>query len=369
MGKRGKRRRRSRDAKREASNVTTIGDSGGVAVTSSDGSIVEAWPSNVFHGTTLGDDSAVCDLHRSWQTLEQRKRRRLTPTPIQVHTWPILTQNCHPRRSMVGIAPTGSGKTLAYGLVLVSQNHCGNALVLVPTRELACQVQRDLVSVSDKKIMCIYGGVDRSLQVAALTEAMNKSEGWIVTATTGRIDDVLQDDSLPDFVVDSIVLDEADRMASNVDMARQVDDILQKLRRKSSSIRLSLFSATFPSNVQDKWNEWMGESRIYIRVNTVTVGEKPVPSEEGTAQEYDDTEPDSAMAVPASKELNFSKIPGNVNQVLHVCGAHKKPRKLITTLQKIRKDEGRQRGLCLVFFARIKTLEYVSKVLTQEGKS
>jgi len=357
MGRRGKRRRRSYDAKPEANDATSAS---GVTVISNDDFAVEAWKSDVFHAPSSDND-----LHKSWTSLEQRKKRALTPTPIQLHAWPVLM---HSNKSVVGIAPTGSGKTLAYGLPLASQSHVGNALVLVPTRELARQVERELVPVSDKTIVCIYGGVDRSSQVAALTEAIKGDKPWIVTATTGRLVDVLEDEGLPPFVVDSIVLDEADRMASNVDMARQVDEILQRLRpRAASTVRVNLFSATSPSNVQDKWNEWIGDSCVTIKVNTLTIGENPVPIEEAASHEADDKE--TAPAAAPNKELDFSKIPAHVNQILHVCAAHKKPRKLMTTLQKIRKDEGRRKGLCLVFFGRIKTLQYVSKLLSQEGTS
>ena len=66
--------------------------------------------------------------------------------------------------------------------------------------------------------------------------------------------------------------------------------------------------------------------------------------------------------------LDLARIPSNVTQILHVCSAHKKPRKLVTTLQKIRSDkESRTQSLCLVFFARIKTLQYVSKLLQKDG--
>lgn len=359
MGKRGKRRRRSRDTKCETTDTPPTSS---VTVATNDDFDFQAWKSNIFCAPT-GD--AAQALQQCWQALEQRKRRPLTPTPIQLHVWPIWMSS---KNSVVGIAPTGSGKTLAFGLPLASPSHAGNALVLVPTRELARQVERELTAVSNKKVICVYGGVDRSSQVAALSKAIQDNKPWVVTATPGRLADVLEDESLPPFVVDSIVLDEADRMASNVDMARQVDEILQRLRSRAAFIiRVSLFSATSPSNVQDKWNEWAGESRVCIKVNTVTVGEKAVNLEEADAQETDSKEPASAAAHD-TKELDFSKIPAHVNQILHVCAAHKKPRKLMNTLQKIRKDEGRRKGLCLVFFGRIKTLQYVSKLMNQEGR-
>ena len=76
----------------------------------------------------------------------------------------------------------------------------------------------------------------------------------------------------------------------------------------------------------------------------------------------------------ASRNLDLSSIPSNIVQTLHVCSNHKKPRKLILTLQRIyaRKDEGKGRftsnnRLTIAFFGQIKTVKYVSKLLVKEG--
>jgi superfamily II DNA/RNA helicase len=234
-------------------------------------------------------------------------------------------------------------------------------------------VEKELKTVSNKTILCIYGGMDRSSQVAALTEAIQSHQPWIAAATTGRLVDVLEEDSLPPFKVDSVILDEADRMASNVDMGRQVDEILKQLRdNNEEGIRVSIFSATSPLNVQDKWKEWTGGNQVCIKINTMTLGENACPVHDTASHdETNDAKPaaDSVALENKTKtrELDFSMIPSHVVQILHVCSAHKKPRKLMNTLQKIRKEESRQRGLCLVFFAKIKTLQYVSKLLNQEG--
>ena len=230
MGKRGK-RRRSGDTKQKVPENTPLN---GVVVTADDNFQVYAWKSDIFQKAPTGVDettfSTLYHLQLAWQRLEQRKRRTLIPTPIQLHVWPVLTQSY---KSVVGIAPTGSGKTLAYGLHVGGTLAAGNALVLVPTRELARQVEKELKIVSEKTILCIYGGVDRAAQVEALTEAIqSQHQSWIVTATTGRLVDILEEDSLPPFKVDSVILDEADRMASNADMARQVDEILQEGQRQ-----------------------------------------------------------------------------------------------------------------------------------------
>jgi superfamily II DNA/RNA helicase len=336
----------------------------------SNGPIVQAWPSNCFREPleTADATEAQRDLQQCWLTLEQRKRRLLTPTPIQLHVWPIMLLETG--LNVVGIAPTGSGKTLAYGLPLARRSN-GNALVLVPTRELASQVERELAPLSKKRVICIYGGVDRESQLAAL-----KGTGpWIVTATPGRLVDILGTEDFTPLMVDSIVLDEGDHMASNSDIARQVDEILRQLRPETTTpIRVCLFSATYPAQVEEKWNEWVGQSRVCIKVNTMTVGMRSDTLDASNQKETDaEDQSDYAKSTALTshdaktKAMDFSRVPTHVTQILHVCAAHKKPRKLLTTLQQIQKDEGRQKGLCLVFFSRIKTLQYIHMLLNQEG--
>lgn len=352
MGKRGKRRRRSHSA--VPSSDTVIAE--GVAATGSQ--CLEPWPTSVFEESASEADEVQLKCRKCWQRLEQRKRCRLEPTPIQLHTWPLLTRENKHSANVVAIAPTGSGKTLAYGLPLVVADS-GNSLILVPTRELARQVERELTPISNKKVICIYGGVDRESQLAEFRQEATSS--WIAASTPGRLVDILNDSEMPQMDVSSIVLDEGDRLASNLDMANQVDEIFQRLR----PTRVSLFSATSPANFQDKWNEWVGKARICIMVNTVTVGSKPTPVNETALEEASTNRKSQEKAT--DRTMDFSRIPSNVTQILHVCAGHKKTRKLLTTLKMIRKGEDRRKGLCLVFFARIKTLQYVHKLLNQEG--
>jgi superfamily II DNA/RNA helicase len=104
----------------------------------------------------------------------------------------------------------------------------------------------------------------------------------------------------------------------------------------------------------------------------MTIGNKSENLDASTQRKVETDAAETATTTTCSHNqnaMNFSGIPAHVSQILHVCAAHKKPRKLVTTLQKIRKDEGRQKGLCLVFFARIKTLQYIHNLLNQEGTS
>lgn len=339
-----------------------------------------------FSASALHHEENLAPFRKAWTVLEKRNKSTWTPTPIQLQAWPIMLKS---NVDLIGIAPTGSGKTYAYGLPLMSQidpeEHRGiQGIVLVPTRELALQVEKDLkrAKMPSIKIVAVYGGVDRELQMKAL---LKKKVPIVVTATPGRLGDLLKDERLQGDKLSGlkwIVMDEADRLAIQVDMSNQVDEIIQALGENADR-RMCMFSATHPQSAASKWDSWMGKRHVIIKVNTVTVGRKAVIKEndEGDNTSANDTpaneqggegeeEPEQSKSkrkIPTGP-MDLARIPSNVTQTLHVCSAHKKAKKLMTTLQKIRPDKKtRTQSLCLVFFARIKTLQYVSKLLKAEG--
>jgi hypothetical protein len=122
----------------------------------------------------------------------------VTPSPIQSQCWPIILSG----HDMIGIAATGSGKTLAFGLPMLrhitAQREGGVvtgkgplALVMAPTRELALQIAAVLEDAGSKcgiSSVCVYGGVPKPPQVAALRSGVD-----IVVGTPGRLEDLLQD--------------------------------------------------------------------------------------------------------------------------------------------------------------------------------
>jgi len=134
------------------------------------------------------------------------------PTPIQAATLPDALAG----RDVCGRAPTGSGKTLAFGLALALRAEQGaprrpSAMVLVPTRELASQVQRELALVwqsSPRRVLAIYGGVGYGGQQASLARGVD-----VVVATPGRALDLVERRALDLSSVGLVVVDEADRMA------------------------------------------------------------------------------------------------------------------------------------------------------------
>ena len=150
-------------------------------------------------------------------------------------------------RDLCGRAPTGSGKTLAFGIPLVAR--VGKArprrprgLVLVPTRELAAQVRRELalMSGSNRSVMAVYGGVGFGNQIDALRRGTD-----IVVACPGRLADLVNRGEIHLGDVDMVVLDEADRMA-DMGFLPEVRRLLDQVNPDRQTL---LFSATLDGDV------------------------------------------------------------------------------------------------------------------------
>src|SRR5262249_47822566 len=137
-----------------------------------------------------------------------------TPFPIQAATLPDSLAG----RDILGRAQTGSGKTLGFSLPLVARLASGTTragrprgLVLVPTRELASQVQEVLVPLAEaggRGVATISGGVPSRPQISALTRRTD-----IVVACPGRLADIIEQGHCDLSDVEITVLDEADHMA------------------------------------------------------------------------------------------------------------------------------------------------------------
>jgi superfamily II DNA/RNA helicase len=152
------------------------------------------------------------------------------------------------------MAPTGSGKTLAFGLAILSRlstrpvaarrgRRHPSALVLVPTRELAAQIEeviRPLAGAIGARVASIYGGVGYGPQRAALRNGLD-----ILIACPGRLTDLIQQGAVNLSHVDIVVIDEADRMADMgfLPAVRRLLDMTNKSRQTL------LFSATLDGPV------------------------------------------------------------------------------------------------------------------------
>jgi ATP-dependent RNA helicase RhlE len=172
------------------------------------------------------------------------------PTPIQAATIPAALQG----RDLVGCAHTGSGKTAAFGLALLQRldnrprpaRRRTDALVLVPTRELAVQVGETIGALARHlaapvKVAVIFGGVAINPQMLAL-----RGGAEVIVATPGRLLDLVERHALGLGDVGLLVLDEADRLLDE-GFADELARVTALLPARRQSL---FFSATFPSAVQ-----------------------------------------------------------------------------------------------------------------------
>lgn len=204
--------------------------------------------------TELEDFNA---LGLSESTLEAIRAKGFeTPSPIQRLTIPVLLAN---QNDIIGQAQTGTGKTAAYGLPILEQVNQGSghvqALILVPTRELALQVTDELLSFKKGKttISAIYGGASMDEQLRRLKKGID-----IVVGTPGRVLDHLRRGTLKLGDLRWLVLDEADEML-NMGFIDDVDEIISA---SNDTRRLLLFSATMPKRVADLSKKYMRDVQL-----------------------------------------------------------------------------------------------------------
>ncbi|MFT2009445.1 DEAD/DEAH box helicase [Pontibacter sp. 13R65] len=169
-----------------------------------------------------------------------------TPTPIQQEAIPVLLQG----QDVAGQAETGSGKTAAYGLPILQNIDTDlqqvQALVVVPTRELAVQVRQELKNLAQQltnlKVSAFYGGHAFSQERASLAFPPQ-----VLVGTPGRLTDHLSRRTLDLGHLKQIVLDEADKLLE-MGFEEELDQILDVLPAKRQTV---LFSATMPDKVKE----------------------------------------------------------------------------------------------------------------------
>ena len=167
-------------------------------------------------------------------------------TPVQGGAIPYFMD----WRDVVAKAPTGTGKTFAFGIPMVEHTDPAadhvTGLVLAPTRELAIQIRdelRDLCAFREGvRTVCLYGGQPIEKQVTQL-----KNRPQIVVATPGRLMDHMKRRTVRLDSVQTVVLDEADRML-DMGFIQDVTRILDKMPQRRN---LGLFSATISREVMD----------------------------------------------------------------------------------------------------------------------
>jgi len=170
------------------------------------------------------------------------------PYPIQLEAIPVILSG----KDLLGIAKTGSGKTACYVLPLLemlqnnkpSKNRYINTLILVPTRELAIQVEEVFSvfasSLSKKvKTLAVYGGVSINPQMMQLQGTE------ILVATPGRLLELVSSNAVNLSEISTLVLDEADKML-NLGFKEEMGNIFSLLPSKRQNL---LFSATLTNDV------------------------------------------------------------------------------------------------------------------------
>ncbi|MBU3918611.1 DEAD/DEAH box helicase [Patescibacteria group bacterium] len=183
------------------------------------------------------------------------------PTPIQNKVIP----NALAGKDVVGIAQTGTGKTLAFGIPMIQRIalYNGQGLVIVPTRELAIQVERVLAYIGAPfklRSVVVIGGASRHSQINAL-----KRNPHIVIATPGRLIDLMDQGVYSLKRVNTITLDEADRML-DIGFLPQIKRILQSAPKERQTM---LFSATMPKSISLLASEFM---KMPIRIEITPQG-------------------------------------------------------------------------------------------------
>mmetsp|Transcript_24564 Transcript_24564/g.58292 ORF Transcript_24564/g.58292 Transcript_24564/m.58292 type:complete len:512 (-) Transcript_24564:69-1604(-) len=181
------------------------------------------------------------------------------PTPIQACTWPLIMQ----KSDVCGIAKTGSGKTLAFALPYLSMSRLGELdvfeqpcalprfVALAPTRELAMQIAEvctDLVKALTAgeeglyPVQCIYGGVPKRDQ----RQAISQTGIDMAICTPGRLQDLVEEETVDLSSVQYLVLDEADRMLEQ----GFADDVAKISNQVRPDRQVLFFSATWSAEVQ-----------------------------------------------------------------------------------------------------------------------
>ena len=188
------------------------------------------------------------------------------PTPIQAATIPVLLAGS----DLLGQAQTGTGKTAAFALPLLSRLDLAQrdpqALVLVPTRELAIQVaeafQKYAAHLRGFHVLPIYGGQSYVPQLNALKRGTH-----VIVGTPGRVMDHLERGTLKLEGIRFVVLDEADEMLA-MGFVEAIETILSRTPKEK---QVALFCATLPSQIRQICQRHLRDPReITIRSKTTT---------------------------------------------------------------------------------------------------
>lgn len=173
------------------------------------------------------------------------------PSPIQAQTLPLIQKN----QDLIALAQTGSGKTAACAIPICNrvdiQNNFIQALIVVPTRELALQYATEVQKIGKfkgVKAFAIFGGESADMQQSKLKHGVH-----VLVATPGRLIDFIYSQSIDLSHVETLVLDEADEMLG-MGFYDDLDFIIQCLVHSHQTL---LFSATMPTGIRKLAQQYM----------------------------------------------------------------------------------------------------------------
>ena len=187
------------------------------------------------------------------------------PTPVQLKAIPLILKG----QNIMAQARTGSGKTLAFILPIIERLKFtrNEALILVPTRELANQIYEVVRDLGDSRVKAfpIYGGVSINNQINKLEDGIS-----IIIGTPGRIIDLYKRRKLRLNEIKFVVVDEADRM---FDMGF-TPDVKYILNQIHSDYQFMLFSATFDNRIRELVKKYSKNSFEFLNLSrdNLTVG-------------------------------------------------------------------------------------------------
>lgn len=181
-------------------------------------------------------------------------------SPIQAQAIPAQLEG----RDMIGQAQTGTGKTAAFGIPLLQkidpENKKLQAIVLLPTRELAIQVAEEIRRLAKFmhgiKVLPVYGGQDIVRQIRSLKDGVQ-----VVIGTPGRVMDHMRRKTIRVDHVHTAVLDEADEML-NMGFLEDMETILSQLPQTRQTV---MFSATMPPAIADIARKFL-QDPVMVRV-------------------------------------------------------------------------------------------------------
>ena len=239
------------------------------------------------------------------------------PTPVQAAAIPLLLDG----KDLIAQARTGTGKTAAFALPILQKLDLSvrapAALVLCPTRELSAQVAREVRRLGRRhpglRVVVVAGGEPRRRQSSALEEGAH-----VVVGTPGRMADLLRRGELDLETLQTLVLDEADRM---LDMGFE-DEMQQILVAAPKARQTALFSATFPESIVAMSKK---HQRSPARVTIETEADEPAEIRELVMRVEADQKLGALRSVlahhPHESALVFANFKASVAQVAQALSA------------------------------------------------